>query len=66
MEKELHPLYLHTNTGIVLAHQDKQKVVKNYFQNHIGSTTPRNTSLNWESLGYTAHDASPWDTLHTI
>ncbi|XP_066392289.1 uncharacterized protein [Miscanthus floridulus] len=47
---------LHTERGMVMAHEEKQKVTGVYFRSHIGSTTPRPTAFNWQSLGYTVHD----------
>ena len=41
-----------------MTHEAKEKVVADYFRDHIGSTTPRNATLNWQALGYTAHDLS--------
>jgi len=49
---------LQTNTGIAMTHEAKEKVVADYFRDHIGSTTPRNATLNWQALGYTEHDLS--------
>ena len=53
MEKELH-----TNGGIAFAHEEKEKVIGDYFKNHIASAVPRTTTINWQSLGYTQHDLS--------
>lgn len=47
---------LHTERGMVMAHEEKQKVVGDYFRSHIRSTAPRATAFNWQSLGYTMHD----------
>jgi len=49
---------LHTDEGIAIAHEEKEKVIGDYFKNHIGSTIPRTTTINWQSLGYTQHDLS--------
>lgn len=49
---------LHTDDGMVFAHEDKEKAIGDYFRDHIGSTTPRSMSLNWHSLGYTPRDLS--------
>jgi hypothetical protein len=38
-----------------MAHKEKQKVVGDYFKSHIGSLVPRNTTFNWQALGYSAH-----------
>ena len=49
---------LHTDGGIVVAHEEKEKVIGDYFKNHIGSAVPRTTTINCQSLGYTQHDLS--------
>ena len=48
-----------------MTHEAKEKVVADYFRDHIGSTTPRNATLNWQALGYTAHDLSQLETPFT-
>jgi hypothetical protein len=47
---------LHTDEGIAIAHEEKEKVIGDYFKNHIGSAVPRTTTINWQSIGYTQHD----------
>ena len=47
---------LHTDGGIAVAHEEKEKVIGDYFKNHIGSAVLRTTTINWQSLGYTQHD----------
>jgi hypothetical protein len=37
---------LQTDTGVAIAHEAKEKVVGDYFRDHIGSTSLRNTTLN--------------------
>jgi len=49
---------LHTDGGIAVAHQEKEKVIRDYFKNHIGSAVPRTSTVNWQSLGYNQHDLS--------
>ena len=49
---------LHTDGGIAVAHQDKEKVIHDYFRNHIGSVAPRDSTINWQALGYNQHDLS--------
>jgi len=41
-----------------MAHEEKQKVVGDYFENHIGSMVPRNTTFNWQALEYSAESSS--------
>ena len=41
-----------------MSHQEKEKVIQDYFKNHIGSTVPRTSTVNWRSLGYNQHDLS--------
>jgi len=41
-----------------VAHQDKEKVIHDYFRNHIGSAAPRDSTINWQALGYNQHDLS--------
>jgi hypothetical protein len=47
---------LQTDTGMVITHDEKQKVISDYFNDHLACTVPRNTTLNWQSLGYMAQD----------
>ena len=42
----------------MVAHEEKEKVIGDYFKNHIGSAVPRTTTINCQSLGYTQHDLS--------
>jgi len=49
---------LHTDGGITVAHQDKEKVIHDYFRNHIGSAALRDSTINWQALGYNQHDLS--------
>lgn len=49
---------LHTDDRIAVAHKEKEKVIADYFKNHIGSVVPRSSTINWQSLGYTPHDLS--------
>jgi len=49
---------LHTDEVIAIGHEEKEKVIGDYFKNHIGSATPRSMTINWQSLGYTPHDLS--------
>ena len=37
---------LHTDGGIAVAYQDKEKVIQDYFRNHIGSAVPRASTIN--------------------
>jgi hypothetical protein len=32
---------------MAVTHDDKERVIDDYFRQHIGSTCPRTTSLNW-------------------
>ena len=52
---------LHTDEGIAVAHYEKEKVIRDYFKNHIGSAVPRTSTVNWQSLGYNQHDLSDLD-----
>ena len=47
---------LHTDEVIAIGHEEKEKVIGDYFKNHIGSATPRSTTINWQSLGYIPPD----------
>jgi hypothetical protein len=49
---------LHTEEGIAIAHDEKEKVIRDYFNNHIGSVVSRSTTINWQSLGYTPQNLS--------
>jgi hypothetical protein len=49
---------LQADDGIVFGHEEKEKVIGDYFKNHIGSAVPRFTTINWQSLGYAPHDLS--------
>jgi len=49
---------LHTNDSMVFAHDSKEKIVVDYFSNHIGSTSTRQLTLAWQALGYAPQDLS--------
>ena len=49
---------LHTDKGIAIAHEEKEKVIGEYFKNHMGSVVLRHSTFNWQSLGYTPHALS--------
>jgi exonuclease III len=57
---------LHTDEGMVFAHEDKEKVIQDYFSSHIGSPMPRQSSLDWHSLGYTPRDLSDLELPFTM
>jgi hypothetical protein len=47
--------YIHNlqiEEGMMFTHEDKEKVIGDYFRDHIGSSTPRPISLDWHVLGY--------------
>ncbi|CAD6258634.1 unnamed protein product [Miscanthus lutarioriparius] len=37
---------------------EKEKVIRDYFKNHIGSVVPRTSTIKWQPLGYNQHDHS--------
>ena len=39
--------------GLVFSRDEKEKVVGDYFSEHLGTSTARTLSLNWQALGYT-------------
>ena len=39
--------------GLVFSQDEKEKVVGDYFSEHLGTSTARTLSLNWQALGYT-------------
>jgi hypothetical protein len=47
---------LHTEGGVVVTHGDKEKVITDYFSNHLGSVTWRSSTFNWSALGYVPRD----------
>jgi len=49
---------LHNDNGIAHTHEDKEKLIGDYFSNHIGSTSPRPLTFLWPTLGYTPQDLS--------
>jgi hypothetical protein len=49
---------LHTEGGVAVTHGDKEKVITDYFSNHLGSVTWRSSTFNWSALGYVPRDLS--------
>ena len=49
---------LHTDGGVAVTHNDKEKVVADYFSNHLGSVAPRTRTFDWNALGYVPRDLS--------
>ena len=47
---------LHEDGGLVFSQEEKEKVAEDYFSEHLGTTTARTLSLNWQELGYTLID----------
>jgi len=41
---------------VAATHNDKEKIIADYFSAHLGSHTPRSVTFNWSALGYV-----PWD-----
>jgi hypothetical protein len=44
---------LHKDGGMAFAHEEKEKVIADYFRTHLGTPTARARTLDWQSLGYT-------------
>ena len=49
---------LHADEGVAVTHDDKEKVVADYFSNHLGSVAPRTRTFDWNALGYVPRDLS--------
>jgi hypothetical protein len=49
---------LHTDEGVAIAHNDKEKVVTDYFSEHLGSVAQRRRTFDWDALGYAPRDLS--------
>jgi hypothetical protein len=41
---------------VAIVHNDKEKVVTDYFSDHLGSVAQRGRTFNWEALGYVPRD----------
>jgi hypothetical protein len=44
---------LHKDRGMAFTHEEKEKVIADYFKNHLGKPTARARTFDWQSLGYT-------------
>lgn len=49
---------LHANGGVAITHSDKQKVVADYFSDHLGSVAQRTRTFDRNTLGYVPRDQS--------
>lgn len=49
---------LHTNGGVAIIHNDKQKVLEDYFSDHLGAMAQRPRTFDWNVLGYVPRDLS--------
>jgi hypothetical protein len=49
---------LHTNEGIAITQDDKEKELHSHFQGHLGTVPPRTEGIDWAGLGYQPHDLS--------
>jgi hypothetical protein len=47
---------LHTDEGIAITHDEKEREIGDYFKNHVGSIVPRSSTINRQALGYSPHD----------
>jgi hypothetical protein len=43
---------------MAFTHEEKEKVLEEYFRDHMGTSSARSMSLNWQSLGYAPRDLS--------
>lgn len=50
----------------MFTHEAKEKVVEDYFRDHIGSSAPRPISLDWHALGYAPRDLSELELPFTL
>ena len=46
-------------------HEDKEEVISDYFQNHLGTMVPRPATFLWSALGYNPHDLSELEAPFT-
>jgi hypothetical protein len=56
---------LHTDEGVAVTHDDKEKAVADYFSNHLSSMPPRSRTFNWNALGYIPRDLSMLESPFT-
>jgi hypothetical protein len=47
---------LHTDTGVVYGHREKENLIFQHFSNHFGTPEQRHFTLDWEALGMQRHD----------
>lgn len=57
---------LHTDVGMAIAHEEKEKVIRDYFNDHLGSVIPRSTTINRQSLGYSQQDLSELEVPFSV
>jgi hypothetical protein len=51
--------YLQATIGnLAVAHNDKEKIIYDHFKSHLGTTPPRELTLNWLALALPRHDLS--------
>ena len=55
----------HTDGRVATTHNDKEKIIANYFSRHLGSHEPRSTTFSWSALGYVPRDLSALEASFT-
>jgi hypothetical protein len=56
---------LHTNGGVAITHNDKQKVLQDYFSDHLGAMAQRPRTFDRNALGYVPRYLSMLETPFT-
>jgi hypothetical protein len=56
---------LHTDGRVATTHNDKEKIIADYFSGHLGSHEPRSTTFSWSALGYVPRDLSALEAPFT-
>jgi hypothetical protein len=49
---------LQTNEGMAFSHEEKENVAGEFFRNHLGTSTQRTRTFDWQALGYNPRDLS--------
>jgi hypothetical protein len=57
---------LQDDNGIAVAHDGKEKIIGDYFRDHLGSMVQRPVTFLWPALGYNSRDLSELEAPFTL
>jgi hypothetical protein len=49
-----------------VAHNDKEEIIYDHFKSHMGTTPPRELTLNWLALALPRHDLSALEASFSL